>query len=308
MKIKQPRNGHLIVGNARDIPIEGESVQAIVTSPPYWGLLDYSEHSNDGLEDRPTCWSWANPNAEEEDRCGECYTCFILDVGREMWRVLKPDGVWCLNIGDTYASPQTGKGRARKYKSQTIGRARGRKTPEGMKAKDLVGVPWLSAFALRADGWYLRQEVIFQKNNPSPEPGVKDRLTRAHESVFVLTKSKKYKFYPSRSSNTKGTRSVWKIGRDTSIRGGDHPAVMPPELARKLIMCTTDEGDTVLDPFGGTGTVGMVAQPLNRKFVLVDTNPRFVAQMCQRIEGGSFGKREVRSTGMKKMFPMLPTG
>jgi len=163
--------------DARDLPLDAESVDCVVTSPPYWGLRDYGIDNGIGLEPTP------------EEYCAN-----MVEVFREVWRVLKPTGTLWLNLGDSYAG------------STTHGT---RQMPNGLKSKDLVGIPWRVAFALQADGWYLRSDIIWSKPNPMPE-SVTDRPTKAHEYVFLLTKSPRY-YYDADAISEKGTSAIGSI-------------------------------------------------------------------------------------------------
>ncbi len=167
--------------------LDDNSINCCVTSPPYWGLRNYGVEGQLGLEKVPDCLGWATGNP-----CGECYVCRIVQVFREVKRVLRDNGTLWLNLGDSYAG--SGKGgqstekRSENWQPQYVNKGI---VPIGLKPKDLVGIPWMVAFALRADGWYLRQDIIWQKLNPLPE-SVKDRCTKSHEYIFLLSKSPKY--------------------------------------------------------------------------------------------------------------------
>lgn len=168
----------LIQGDARSIPLLDKTVQMCVTSPPYWGLRDYGVVGQIGLE----------PTPDE-------YVATMVGVFREVWRVLRDDGTVWLNLGDSYSSGGR-KDRDPSLISRTSGvtnRAAGldRSTPEWAKPKDLLGIPWMVAFALRADGWYLRSDIVWAKPNPMPE-SVTDRPTRSHEYLFLLAKQERY--------------------------------------------------------------------------------------------------------------------
>ena len=346
------------------------SVHCCVTSPPYWGLRDYGHDGQIGLEDTP-----------------EAYVARMVEVFREVKQVLRDDGTLWLNLGDSYnGSQQTGgtKSISGTGKSQPHGGLA--KKAVGLKPKDLVGIPWRVAFALQADGWWLRQDIIWHKPNPMPE-SVTDRCTKSHEYVFLLTKSKQY-FYDAeavkepaiyagdnrgaRSDSRRGTkcnsmsgitgnfrnkRSVWTI--TTKPYSGAHFAVMPMDLVEPCIKAGTSEkgccltcgnpwervvnsirvmrhelpnddpnyrparyarksngtddyanggaqafskttttgwiptctcgGDpvpcTVLDPFSGSGTVGVVSTKLSRNYVGIELNPEYLALSEQRLNG-----------------------
>lgn len=294
-----------------------------VTSPPYYGLRNYGEEGQIGLEETP----------------GE-YIERLVEVFREVRRVLKNDGTLWLNIGDSYANDgkwggSSGGKHAKALHGKTgVGR---RKKHTGLKPKDLIGIPWLLAFALRADGWHLRADIIWQKPNAMPE-SVKDRPTRAHEYVFLLSKSARYYYnaeairepavgFPGsenpnarRRGNTKtfrggnaythdqaaensasverdshglvpnetGTRNrrtVWTIA--TRPYKDAHFATFPEELARPCILAGSRHGDTVLDPFSGSGTTGAVAVQEGRDYIGIEINPEYIKLSEQRIENAA---------------------
>lgn len=273
--------------------IPDQSVQTCITSPPYWGLRDYGEGDQIGLEETP-----------------EQYVDQMVQVFREVRRVLKDDGTLWLNIGDSYAgnmSRASNNGRAG-FGSEREGVFS--RMPDGLKPKDLVGIPWRLAFALQADGWYLRQDIIWHKPNPMPE-SVTDRCTKSHEYVFLLSKSRQY-FYDHEAikepaiyagddrgartdsrrntkmnsmsgltGETKNKRDVWTVA--TKPYKGAHFAVMPEALVDPCILAGSAAGDTVLDPFTGSGTVGMVALRHNRNFVGTELNPEYAELAVNRI-------------------------
>ena len=291
----------------RRLPSGG--VRCCVTSPPYWGLRDYGVAGQLGLEPTP-----------------DAYVAGMVEVFREVRRVLAEDGTLWLNLGDTFAT-QGGAHGARTDNQRGVGAKRthalgggdkeARTAPDGYKPKDLLGIPWSVAFALRADGWYLRSDIVWHKPNPLPE-SVTDRPTKAHEYVFLLTKSARY-FYnadgiaepsvsdPRRPSVARGgfagktdgpdapagrnafravrptrnARDVWTI----AVRPypGAHFATFPEELPRRCILAGSAPGDTVLDPFAGTGTTGAVAVGLGRSAILCELNPAYIELARQRI-------------------------
>lgn len=248
----------------------------------------------------------------------------MVAVFREVRRVLRDDGTLFLNVGDSYAAGGMGPGSGKQL-TNVGANISAKKAPPGYKPKDLLGIPWLLAFALRADGWYLRSDIIWAKSNPMPE-SVRDRPTSAHEHVFLLTKRERY-FYdadairephlPESIERVKSpvnahagaqsvtgergakisqggeralvelnplgrnARNVWAIA--TQPYSGAHFATMPPDLAERCIKAGTKPGDTVLDPFGGAGTTGLVADRLNRNAVLVELNPEYRALAQERI-------------------------
>ena len=260
-----------------------------------WGLRDYGNSNQLGLERTP-----------------EDYVASMVSVFREVRRVLKKDGVLWLNLGDSYAAsgrskgnggsgPSSGKQTTNKgayFQSELNG-----KIPDGLKPKDLVGIPWRAAFALQADGWYLRSDIIWAKPNPMPE-SITDRCTKAHEYIFMLTKSSRYYYdakaimdpavpcvvdYTGNQKNNsvdpilqatrmkgrvvetgewKNKRTVWEIA--TQPYAGSHFATFPEEIPRLCILAGSRPGDVILDPFGGSGTTSKVALELGRKPVHID--------------------------------------
>lgn len=322
----------IINGDAHDalITVEDRSVQCCVTSPPYYGLRDYGADGQIGVEDTP-----------------EEYIGRLVAVFREVRRVLKDDGTLWLNIGDSYCN-SNGYARA----SEQFQRQGRNDAPAndrdlaalhgaGYKTKDLIGIPWMLAFALRADGWYLRQDIIWHKPNPMPE-SVTDRCTKAHEYVFLLSKSPKYYFdheaiqetatsipigtendnphyqtksckeqkpqmknlqYKGQTAHTmherlaeglpdemyavRNKRDVWSVS--VKPYSGAHFATFPPDLITPMILAGSREGDTVLDPFTGSGTTGYVCKKLGRNFLGTELNPEYVALAKDRIDGKQIG-------------------
>lgn len=292
-------------GNCLDIlpTMEAGSVNCCVTSPPYFGLRDYGDDEQIGLEETP-----------------EAFVESLVNVFREVKRVLADDGTLWLNLGDSYSSGgrttttvQTIRGDCGDgAKKATVCRP---PVIDGIKPKDLIGIPWRVALALQADGWYLRQDIIWSKPNPMPE-SVTDRCTKAHEYIFLLSKSPKY-FYnadavkeeastngerptleeryakgePKRhglagagacgaggfgvsDKGTRNKRSVWEV--TTKPYSGAHFATFPPDLIKPCVLAGCPTGGTVLDPFGGSGTTGMVALELGRNAELIELNPDYV--------------------------------
>ena len=334
--------------------LEPESIQCVVTSPPYWGLRDYGTASWEGGDE--DCDHVANPKATKKfgneefnkncparemtktkgyyaDICPKCgavrkdeqiglestpelYVEKMVEVFREVKRVLKDDGTVWLNLGDSYVS---GKGRYSSVQQTIAGKSRNEpingnrpdlKGHEYLKDKDLAGIPWRVALALQADGWYLRQDIIWHKPNPMPE-SVSDRCTKSHEYIFLLTKNSKYYYNaeaiqepatqnrwggknPINTNKSKdinnqfngltrerdmmpekrNKRSVWTI--NTKPYKEAHFAVFPPKLPELCIKAGTSEGDVVLDPFFGSGTTGWVAQRLGRKWIGIELNPKYI--------------------------------
>lgn len=271
-----------------------ESVNCCVTSPPYFGLRDYDVPGQIGLESTP-----------------EEYIEKLVGIFREVRRVLRHDGTLWLNIGDSYAT-SSGAQPPRNTRN-SYGHTK-KRVPCGYKRKDLIGVPWMLAFALRADGWYLRQDIIWSKPNCMPE-SVRDRCTKSHEYIFLLSKSEKYFFdakaisepttqygrkrkdrfggnkylgvYHSEGGTytqkaEKNKRDVWSI----STKGfkGAHFAVFPEELVKPCILAGCPESGVVLDPFMGSGTTGVVAKKLWRDFIGIEINQKYLSMAQERIK------------------------
>lgn len=247
-----------------------ESVQTCVTSPPYWGLRSYLDDSD--------------PLKEYEIGCEptpEAYVEKLVLVFREVRRVLRSDGTLWVNIGDTYASPPPGNKIDRVDRVNgglhSAPRSKGRvmNTVVGdLKPKDLVGIPWMLAFALRKDGWYLRSDIVWNKLQNLPE-AVKDRPTKAHEYVFLLSKSDTYWY--DRAASPESSRSVWDVV--TKFAASEHTAPFPEELPVRCVLCSTRRGDTVLDPFAGSGTTLSAAASLGRKYIGVELNQACTAEL-----------------------------
>ena len=302
----------IIQGDARNLDLPDGSMNMCVTSPPYWGLRDYGHEGQLGLESTP-----------------EQYVANMVEVFREVKRVLRDDGTLWLNIGDSYANNggahggrddnQQGVG-AKRTHANGGGDQQPRRAPQGLKHKDLVGIPWMLAFALRADGWYLRQDIIWHKPNPMPE-SVTDRCTKAHEYLFLLSKSERYHYdneaiqeesrrfwnsakgFGGDNKKSKGVaflqtqgagshhddveksgrnrRSVWTV--NTRPYRGAHFATFPPALIEPCILAGCPKGGTVLDPFGGSGTTAEVALKNGRSVVLNELNPEYIKLAEARI-------------------------
>lgn len=339
-------------GDCREVlaSLPAESVQCCVTSPPYFGLRDYGTAQWEGGEagcdhvagtDRPRSsrplgkFHGGDDKFHEtpyRDLCGKCgarridaqiglettpdaYVAELVQVFREVRRVLRPNGVLFLNLGDSYASA----GVRREAACDTSG-----KGPVGsqdyttalLKPKDLIGIPWRVAFALQADGWWLRSDVIWAKPNPMPE-SVTDRPTKSHEYLFLLAKSERYywdaeavkepaingeRFHGDygkpgvlrptsakngreRADNTlaeRNIRSVWTIA--TQPYAEAHFATFPPALVVPCIKSSSRPGDTILDPFGGAGTTGLVADRLGRHAILIELNAEYAAMARSRLQ------------------------
>jgi len=291
---------------------EGVKVQTCVTSPPYFGLRDYGHEGQIGLEQTP-----------------EQYIEAMVEVFRCVKDVLADDGTLWLNIGDSYARNGGGveskmntvhkMGVGQKATYLAGGMQSINKVPEGLKSKDLIGIPWMLAFALRADGWYLRQDIIWHKTNPMPE-SVQDRCTKAHEYIFLLSKSQKYYYdadaikeaaiFPDDKRRPLGSKGAWQMdGRkqrengggvaydhDTEKRNkrsvwtvttkpydGAHFAVFPSDLIEPCIMAGAPVGGIVLDPFMGSGTTAQVAQSLGRQYLGCELNPEYKPLQDKRL-------------------------
>jgi len=240
-----------------------ESVQCCVTSPPYWGLRDYEHPAQIGAEPSP-----------------EVYVENLVAMFREVRRVLRNDGTVWLNVGDGYArnggTGNHGPNAAVDNTKKLIQR-RNCKVPDcwGLKDRDLIGLPWRVAFALQTDGWILRSKITWVKKNPMPE-SVKNRPTNATEEVFMFAKTPSYFYDPNgvREESGANLRNHWILSPDSSRSG--HPATFPRELARRCILLGSREGDTILDPFSGSGTTGIAANELNRNVILIELNPTYV--------------------------------
>ena len=296
-------NATLHLGDCLDVlrTLPEASVQCCVTSPPYFGLRDYGHADQIGLEQTP-----------------DEYVAKLVAVFHKVRRVLKDDGTLWLNIGDSYnAHPGQRKtsdkagGKQQSLRGSTDAPSR---YVDGLKPKDLIGIPWRVAFALQADGWWLRQDIIWHKPNPMPE-SVRDRCTKAHEYLFLLTKADRYYFDSdaiaepsikgsagsrfdagktalhglSRSSekdrierDSRNRRSVWTIA--TKPYSGAHFAVMPPTLVEPCILAGSRHGDVCLDPFSGSGTVAAVATRLGRKAIGIELNHEYQAMAIDRVE------------------------
>jgi len=260
----------VVLGDSRTIlqDLPSEVFQCCITSPPYWGLRDYGIPGQIGAENLMNI-----------------YIDDLLDIFREVKRTLKKDGTLWLNIGDTFTSGNR-KWRDEDKKNPGRGMSYRPPTPDGLKPKDLIGMPWRVAFALQEDGWYLRSDIIWNKPNCQPE-SVKDRPTRAHELVFLFSKEKKY-YYDFKSitelgadNKRKNRRSVWNI--NTEGFNGAHFAVFPTELVKICMLAGSKEGSLVLDPFFGAGTVGVVSKILKRNYYGVEINPEYIKLAKDRI-------------------------
>ncbi len=261
----------IICGDVREVigNIPSNTFQAVITSPPYWGVRDYGIEGQIGAE----------PVLQD-------YVDDLVRVFREVRRVLRDDGTLWLNIANTYTSGNRGwraeddknKGRAMSYRPPT---------PDGLKQKDLIGVAWMVAMALQYDGWYLRNDIIWHKPNSQPE-SVKDRFTVAHEYLFMFSKSKFYRFFQDEAAEErkdlngrKNRRTVWSI--NTEPYPGAHFAVFPRNLVQPVVLAATQPGDIIFDPFMGSGTVGVVARSMERLCVGIEKNPHYVELATERL-------------------------
>ena len=235
-----------------------------ITSPPYWGLRDYGTEGQIGAEEEPSD-----------------YICHLVAVFEQVYRVLTEDGTLWLNIGDSYTSGNRGY-RAPDKKNPVRAMSYRAKTPDGLKPKDLIGIPWRLAFALQKADWYLRSDIIWEKPNCMPE-SVKDRPTRAHEYVFLFTKSLKYYYdYESiREPSGRNRRTIWSIPTDPFP--GAHFATFPQKLVEPCILAGSQPDDWVLDPFFGSGTVGVVCEQQHRNYVGIELNPEYVNIAVERV-------------------------
>jgi site-specific DNA-methyltransferase (adenine-specific) len=235
-----------------------------ITSPPYWGLRDYGTEGQIGAEEEPSD-----------------YICHLVAVFEQVYRVLTEDGTLWLNIGDSYTSGNRGY-RAPDKKNPVRAMSYRAKTPDGLKPKDLIGIPWRLAFALQKADWYLRSDIIWEKPNCMPE-SVKDRPTRAHEYVFLFSKSLKYYYdYESvREPSGRNRRTIWSIPTDPFP--GAHFATFPQKLVEPCILAGSQPDDWVLDPFFGSGTVGVVCEQQHRNYVGIELNPEYVNIAVERV-------------------------
>jgi DNA modification methylase len=343
---------YLLNSDARNIPLADQSVQCVVTSPPYWGLRDYGTATWQGGDEacdhkpgnvsrvgRTTLQGGKSTAGHQQEgyknTCEKCgavrvdkqiglektpqeYVASIVSIMREVWRVLRDDGVLWLNLGDSYHQGNKGnsgkirpgdkqgtnRGSLDTRRGASLGPNRTTKL-EGIKPKDLVGIPWRVAFALQDEGWYLRSDVIWSKPNVMPE-SVLDRPTKAHEYIFLLAKSSRYYYnaqaiaepvecdrmrgpalHPDQISTngnsglarrpiaeTRNKRSVWEV--TTTAYSGAHFATFPPVLVEPMILAGSRPGDIVLDPFSGSGTVGRVSAKHGRRFVGLELNPSYI--------------------------------
>ena len=296
----------ILYGDCRDTLKQfDEQARTCITSPPYYGLRDYGGEENQiGQENTP-----------------EEFIDQLVSVFKEVRNVLTDDGTLWINLGDSYYNYRPGKGQS--YPKQSVSKTnqdlptqcnkRGNKL-DGLKEKDLIGIPWMFAFAMRSDGWYLRQDIIWHKPNPMPE-SVKDRCTKSHEYIFLLSKNKKYyydneaikepvkqdwgtrdrtkgKYHNigsglsphsglSKSYDRKNKRDVWSVTNKPFK--GSHFAVFPPDLITPCILAGSEKGDIILDPFMGSGTTAMVAKQLGRDYIGCELHEEYSNLIDQRV-------------------------
>jgi DNA modification methylase len=348
----------IVNANALQLPMADNSVQCVVTSPPYWGLRDYGtakwdggdpecDHKeNDRRNNRPHGISDTFHGGDDSNQihpykniCGKCgavrsdsqlgleptpeeYVANMVAVFREVWRVLRDDGTCWLNLGDSYASqggpePTQSINPDRVGGSDTLSGGKSRIVSSGLKPKDLIGIPWRVAFALQADGWWLRSDIIWHKPNPMPE-SVTDRPTKAHEYLFLLTKSARYYFdqdavreaattqedrpsgivrdrvygYDSKQAalgrfrggaetpepTSRNIRTVWTIATQPTPYA--HFATFPEKLVEPCIKAGSKQGDIVFDPFMGSGTVERVAIRLRRHAIGTELNYKYIREIA----------------------------
>ncbi len=258
----------ILVGDARELLklVPDGTFQTTITSPPYWSLRDYGIDGQIGVE------------TSLDD-----YLDDLVSVFEQVRRVTRDDGTLWLNIGDSYTSGgRTWRAPDRKNPVRAM-EARP-PTPDGLKSKDLVGVPWRLAFALQEAGWYLRSDVVWHKPNCQPE-SVKDRPTRAHEYIFLFSKNERYHYDPDavRGPNNRNLRTVWDV--HTKPNKEAHFATFPLELIEPCTLLSTAPRDLVLDPFLGSGTTGVAAIERGRRFVGIELNPDYVRIAERRLNG-----------------------
>lgn len=299
-------------GNSLEVLKEfpDQSIHTCITSPPYFGLRDYGVSGQIGLEQSP-----------------EEFVQNLVNIFKEVKRVLRDDGTVWLNIGDSYAGNNS---RASNNGRAGFGNPREmvvNRVPIGAKPKDLIGIPWRVAFALQRDGWYLRQDIIWHKPNPMPE-SVADRCTKSHEYIFLLSKNDRYYFdneaikepaKPDTSvrdrdntkmNNTPGRikmnglktnhykmrnkRSVWTV--TTKPYKEAHFATFPEDLIQPCVLAGCPKDGVVLDPFMGSGTTASVAIKNNRNYVGIELNPEYIQLAEKRLKPVKKNKLEIQHT------------
>jgi DNA modification methylase len=312
---------HILSANSTSpFPLKDKSVQCCVTSPPYYGLRDYRVDGQIGHESLHDCLSWANGGS----LCGSCYICTMRGVCAEIWRVLRDDGTFWLNIGDSYVGGGAHGGSPNSHKQNSnVGSVSAyvRLKNTVLREKNLMGVPWRVALALQSDGWYLRSDIVWNKTNSMVE-SVRDRCTKAHEYLFMLTKCPTYYFdyeasrEPSRTpvggqnalvggqkyrqeglqdlagiSAHRGGESVSDGFRNrrtvwhiaVANYEGSHYATFPEKLVEPCVLIGSRPGDVVLDPFSGSGTTGLVCVRNNRRYIGLELSDEFAAMSLKRL-------------------------
>ncbi len=278
-----------------------ECVNSIITSPPYFSQRDYGDDAQIGLED----------TAQE-------YIDALVNMFREARRVLRNDGTFWLNIGDNYVGATSqhkeggSQGKTSRYSKKhmngipTTGRTKRNKAfyAMGLPMKSLVGMPWRVAFALQSDGWILRSDIIWHR--PSASESVKDRPTHAHEYIFMFSKNQHYYYDRSEMLTETGAnkQSVWRV--TGSPFTGSHCAAFPPELIEPIILTSCPKQGVVFDPFGGSGTVGLVCRQHERHFLLCDISKENVELARERISEGITKKDKLRLKDKQRIQPTLP--
>lgn len=271
---KKSNNAKIIIGDANDslTLLEPNSIQTCITSPPYWGLRDYDSETQLGQEDTP-----------------EEYIENLVKVFRKVKDLLSKDGTLWVNIGDTYVGTgHKGNWRDPKNPNGRNGQTKALNNKvNGLKRKDMIGIPWRLAFALQADGWYLRSDIIWHKPNQMPMP-LKDRPISSYEHIFLLSKSPVYYYdyeaVQEERADGKGKRrqrDVWSI--NTKPYPEAHFAVYPLELVNPCILAGSKVNDTILDPFSGSGTTGLAALNLGRNYIGLEANNEFANLSISRL-------------------------
>lgn len=263
----------LILGDAHAVlrSMPSRCAQAVITSPPYWSLRDYGIEGQVGLEGSVFHFIAA-----------------LADLFEDVFRILRDDGTLWLNIGDSYTSGgRTWRAPDRKNPARAMSMRP--PTPEGLKPKDLIGVPWRVAFALQGRGWYLRSDIIWNKPNAQPE-SVGDRPTRSHEYVFLFSKSEQYRYdeMAVRGPNDRRLRTVWDLKTKAYREASGHFATFPPSLVDPCVRMATGPGDLVLDPFVGSGTTSLSAGLLGRRFAGIELNPGYLEMARNRLVDNGF--------------------
>ena len=285
----------VLFGDCRDtLNNFNDTARMCITSPPYYGLRNYGNEGNQiGNEKSP------------EDYVNE-----LVKIFRKVKDNLTEDGTLWLNIGDSYYNYRPGKGQ--KLVKQSLSKTdqdlptecnrRGSKL-KGYKEKDLIGIPWLLAFALRSDGWYLRQDIIWSKPNPMPE-SVKDRCTKSHEYIFLFSKNQNYYFNVDAikeptvdGKGLKRKKSVWNV--KTKPYKNAHFAVFPEELIKPCILAGSEEGDLILDPFMGSGTTAFVSNSLNRDYIGCELNKNYSELITKKLKSKTAEQKPLQTNLFK---------